>query len=71
MSNALVPMNANEAHTGDHGELIQLVSFSLDNEEYGVDVLKVREIIRMPSITRVPNTPHYVEGVTTVRLITE
>lgn len=67
MSNALVPMKADEAHAGDHGELIQLVSFSLDNEEYGVDVLKVREIIRMPSITRVPNTPQYVEGVINLR----
>jgi len=67
MSNALVPMKSGEAHAGDHGELIQLVSFSLDNEEYGVDVLKVREIIRMPSITRVPNTPHYVEGVINLR----
>lgn len=67
MSNALVPMSAGEAYAGDHGELIQLVSFSLDNEEYGVDVLKVREIIRMPSITRVPNTPHYVEGVINLR----
>jgi purine-binding chemotaxis protein CheW len=67
MSNALVPMKSGEAQAGDHGELIQLVSFSLDNEEYGVDVLKVREIIRMPSITRVPNTPHYVEGVINLR----
>jgi purine-binding chemotaxis protein CheW len=49
------------------GELIQLVSFKLDEEEYGVNVLKVREIIRMPSITRVPNTPHYVEGVINLR----
>ena len=67
MSNALVPIKSDEAHASDHGELIQLVSFSLDNEEYGVDVLKVREIIRMPSITRVPNTPHYVEGVINLR----
>ncbi len=67
MSNALVPVKSGEAQAGDHGELIQLVSFSLDNEEYGVDVLKVREIIRMPSITRVPNTPHYVEGVINLR----
>lgn len=67
MSKALVPMSADDARAGDHGELIQLVSFSLDNEEYGVDVLKVREIIRMPSITRVPNTPHYVEGVINLR----
>ncbi len=45
----------------------QLVSFVLDKEEYGVEVLKVREIIRMPNITRVPNTPHYVEGVINLR----
>ncbi len=67
MSNALVPMKADNAHVGERGELIQLVSFSLDNEEYGVDVLKVREIIRMPVITRVPNTPHYVHGVINLR----
>lgn len=48
-------------------EQIQLVSFILDNEEYGVAVLKVREIIRVPSITRVPNTPHYIEGVINLR----
>jgi len=43
-------------------QLIQLVSFMLSNEEYGVEVLKVREIIRMPGITKMPNTPHYVES---------
>ena len=63
MSNALVPVKTDESH----GELIQLVSFNLDQEEYGVDVLKVREIIRMPTVTRVPNTPHYVEGVINLR----
>ena len=50
-----------------HDELIQLVSFMLDNEEYGVEVLKVREIIRMPTITKMPNTPSYVEGVINLR----
>ncbi|HET6420353.1 MAG TPA: chemotaxis protein CheW [Geobacteraceae bacterium] len=50
-----------------NSELIQLVSFNLDQEEYGVDVLKVREIIRMPNVTRVPNTPLYVEGVINLR----
>ena len=48
-------------------ELIQLVSFNLDQEEYGVYVLKVREIIRMSNVTRVPNTPYYVEGVINLR----
>lgn len=48
-------------------ELIQLVSFNLEKEEYGINVLMVREIIRMLSITRVPNTPAYVEGVINLR----
>jgi purine-binding chemotaxis protein CheW len=52
---------------GSNNELIQLVSFNLDEEEYGVDVLKVREIIRMPTVTRVPNTPLYIEGVINLR----
>ncbi len=54
-------------NANSNSELIQLVSFNLDQEEYGVDVLKVREIIRLPTITRVPNTPHYVEGVINLR----
>ena len=48
-------------------ELIQMVSFHLDNEEYGLEVLKVREIIRMVTITHMPNTPHYVEGIINLR----
>ncbi|MGD0587031.1 MAG: chemotaxis protein CheW, partial [Oryzomonas sp.] len=54
MNDALVPVTSDESRD----KLIQLVSFNLDEEEYGVDVLKVREIIRMPVVTRVPNTPH-------------
>ena len=63
MSNALVPVKEGAAQ----GELIQLVSFNLDNEEYGVEVLKVREIIRMTTITHMPNTPQYVEGIINLR----
>lgn len=48
-------------------EMIQLVTFMLGEEEYGVNVLQVREIIRVPDITRVPNTSHYVEGVINLR----
>ncbi len=48
-------------------EIIQLVSFELGGEEYGVDVLTVREIIRMPSITKMPNTPEYVDGIINLR----
>jgi len=48
-------------------ELIQLVSFMLNNEEYGVEVLKVREIIRIPPITRMPNAAQHVEGIINLR----
>lgn len=53
--------------SGGGDELIQLVSFMLSSEEYGVEVLKVREIIRMPEITKMPNTPSYVEGIINLR----
>ena len=48
------------------GEL-QLVSFNMGTEEFGVDILKVQEINRMVEITRVPQAPHFVEGVINLR----
>jgi purine-binding chemotaxis protein CheW len=51
--------------TGD--ALLQLVSFAVGEEEYGVDILKVQEIIRLVSITQVPNSPHYVDGIINLR----
>lgn len=49
-----------------HG-LLQLVTFTLGNEEYAVDILKVHEINRMREITKVPNSPSFVEGVVNLR----
>ena len=48
-------------------ELLQLVTFSIGGEEFGVDILKVQEIIRMLDITRVPKAPDFVEGVINLR----
>jgi purine-binding chemotaxis protein CheW len=48
-------------------ELLQLVSFSIGGEEFGVDILKVQEINRMPDVTHVPSAPEYVEGVINLR----
>jgi purine-binding chemotaxis protein CheW len=48
-------------------EILQLVTFTLGSEEYAVDILKVQEINRMKEITRVPNSPSYVEGVINLR----
>ena len=48
-------------------ELMQLVTFNSDQEEFGVDILKVQEIIRMMEITKVPKSPEFVEGVINLR----
>lgn len=66
MSNMAL-MKLDDAGKTGQGELIQLVSFMLSEEEYGVEVLRVREIIRMPPVTKMPNTPHYVEGIINLR----
>lgn len=43
------------------------LTFSLACEEYGIEILKVREIIKMMTITTVPQTPSYVKGVINLR----
>ena len=50
-----------------NGSLLQLVTFSIDEEEVGVNILKVQEIIRIMEITRVPRSPEFVEGVINLR----
>jgi len=47
--------------------MLQLVSFKLKQEEFGVNILQVQEIIRMQEITNVPNAPGFVEGVINLR----
>lgn len=43
------------------------LTFALHGESYGIDVLKVREIIRLTEITAVPQMPAYVRGVINLR----
>ncbi len=49
------------------GEQLQLVTFSIGGEEFGVEILKVQEIVRSMEITKVPNAPAFVEGVVNLR----
>lgn len=64
-------MNATTESTGVtprvSEELLQLVSFKIGEEEFGVDILRVQEINRMIEVTRVPNAPEYVDGVINLR----
>ena len=45
----------------------QIVVFEIAGEEFGVDIDKVKEIIRWEEITRIPNTPPYIRGVINLR----
>jgi len=47
--------------------ILQLVTFKLENEEFGVDILKVQEINKMMNITKIPNAPFFIEGVINLR----
>ncbi|MEB3102827.1 chemotaxis protein CheW [Ferviditalea candida] len=45
----------------------QLVTFHLGDDEFGADIMSVKEIIRVPEITKVPNAPDYIEGACNLR----
>ncbi len=45
----------------------KFLTFVLNDEEYGIEILKVREIIGVIDITSVPQTPHYLKGVINLR----
>ena len=54
-------------HTDIHRLAGKYLTFTLHQESYGIDVLKVREIIRLTTITAVPQMPAYVRGVINLR----
>lgn len=45
----------------------QIVTFKLAQEEYGVNIMKVQEIILIGEITKVPEVPEFIEGVINLR----
>lgn len=46
---------------------IQIVGLRIGRETFGIPIALVREIVRVPEITAVPNAPNYVEGVINLR----
>src|ERR1700732_125050 len=46
---------------------LQVVGFRIGRETFGVPISLVREIVRVPDITSVPNAPDYIEGVINLR----
>ncbi|WP_411754963.1 chemotaxis protein CheW [Serratia sp. (in: enterobacteria)] len=45
----------------------EFLIFTLGNEEYGIDILKVQEIRGYDQVTRIANTPAFIKGVTNLR----
>ncbi len=48
-------------------EELQLVIFKIGNEEFGVPINQVREIVRLIQITPIPRAPSFIEGVVNLR----
>ena len=48
-------------------ELLELVGFKLGEEEFGIDIINVNEIIKMQKITSIPNAPSDILGIVNIR----
>ena len=49
------------------GQTVQFISFTIDQDEYGVDIMAVREIKGWTGVTALPNQPDYMRGVLNLR----
>ncbi|CAK7006348.1 MAG: Chemotaxis protein CheW [Desulfovibrio sp.] len=54
-------------NNGHKDDIIQFGTFSLDSQQFGVNILRMREIIRPLEITRVPRAERFMEGVINLR----
>lgn len=57
----------NDLDPAGDGDMDQFLTFILAGEEYGVDILRVREIKGWDRVTPIPNTPDYIRGVINLR----
>lgn len=57
----------NTAEDNEKDPIIQWVTFKLDNETYGINVMQVQEVLRMTEIAPVPGAPDYVLGIINLR----
>ena len=59
-------MKKNSAQ-GSEDPILQWVTFRLDNETYGINVMQVQEVLRYTEIAPVPGAPSYVLGIINLR----
>ncbi len=66
-TDTLNPAQSKDRETVDRAGERHLVTFLLADEEFGVPIMRVREILRVTEISRVPQAPPHIRGVTNVR----
>lgn len=49
------------------GDQIELLGFMLSDEQYALDILEIKEIVRLHAITMVPRSPPWLKGIVTLR----
>lgn len=59
--------DSNKSESGSDDEVFQRVTFQLENETYGINVMQVQEILRYSEIAAVPGAPDYVLGIINLR----
>ena len=59
--------NSNVVEKSSENEVLQRVTFQLENETYGINVMQVQEILRYSDIAAVPGAPDYVLGIINIR----
>ena len=60
-------MNKSASAQGLDDPILQWVTFKLDNETYGINVMQVQEVLRYTEIAPVPGAPSYVLGIINLR----
>ena len=60
-------MDSMKDHRKGTGDLKQFISFSIGEEEYGLELLRVKEVIRIREITWLPKAPSFVKGIINLR----
>jgi purine-binding chemotaxis protein CheW len=57
----------NQVRESNNGPTSRWVTFQLEDETYGIDVMQIREVLRSQEISQVPGAPSYVLGIINLR----
>ncbi|MCP4472825.1 MAG: chemotaxis protein CheW [Gammaproteobacteria bacterium] len=56
-----------QQHQTEAQDKLQCVTFNLENEAYGVNVMQVQEVLRKIEVAPIPGAPHYITGIINLR----